>query len=505
MADLEDKFASETETRQSLSLESTGVGNVSVFFRPAARVGAAANREQSTRVKIVEVDVNRGLLTVFPMNNLDYAFRDVEQKYRQVERISFLSVEGIDAFGIEDSSEEVPSNSLGSYPGRTETTPTNVAVEFPELEETVPQSTEDVVALLEELPRYCVRDARYGLGLRKQFRSIVNAVEELTDAREIRILGTGECRYDEQSRTFMIPGREMLEMVRGIERVDRTTRDAANTVNGTRTFNAVADSLGLPNREMRYGRSQLRKTLTAVANDEMPLSAVERSELVETLARNAPTILEREPETIEGLESGIALAKATNLREKLQSMMRDGVGERAWQKFLQRHPFILSLVFGRPIVMVGDQASVGGRTIAGGGEKIADFLVQNSLTNNSALVEIKTPRAKLLNKRAYRNNVYAPTAELVGAINQVLDQKGKFEQEITSIRNRNRSLHLEAHHVHACVLAGCMPAGEDQVRCFELFRHNLKDVMVVTYDELVRKVEDLCSFLEGEPEGNEKT
>ena len=489
---------------ESLSLESEGAGQVVVYFRPRPRFGAAENSEQPARVKVMEVKVLEGLLTMLPMNNLDISDREIEPKYSQIERITFVGGTVVYSPGIDDFGEETAGTFLGSYHGRTETKPISTDVAFPEVEETVPKSPDDVMALLDGLPRYCVKQLKYGLGFRKQFRAIVSAVEELTEAREIRISATGESGYEEESRTFMISGDEMMKMVREIERVDRTTRTAANEVNATSTYNAVAGSLSMPTRVMRYGRSQLRKALTAVANDEKPLSAVEQSELVETLARNAPSILKQDPETIEGLESGIALAKATNLRERLVSMVKKRLGENEWQEFLQRNPFILSLVFGRPIVKVGEQASVGGRTITGGGNKIADFLVRNSLTNNAALVEIKTPQANLLNKRAYRKNVYAPALDLVGAINQALDQKSKFEQDIAGIRNRNRSLDLEAHHVHACVLAGTMPSGEEQIRCFELFRHNLKDVTVVTYDELVRKVEDLCAFLDGQPDGGEK-
>ncbi len=303
----------------------------------------------------------------------------------------------------------------------------------------------------------------------------------------------------------MVSARDMFELAKAIKRVDGTTRTAANTVNYTSAYNAIADVLGVPQRAMKYGRSELRKALTAIGNDERPLSGVEQDELVETLARNTASILKREPETIEGLESGIAIARTKNLVENLRRMMEETLEERAWQQFLKRNPFVLSMVFGRPIVKVGDQASVGGRTIQGGGDKIADFLVKNSLTNNAALLEIKTPRSKLLNERPYRANVYAPAGELVGAINQALDQKSKFEQEISNIRYHNRSLDIEAHHVQACVLAGTMPSGEDRVRSFELFRHNLKDVVVVTFDELLRKVEDFCEFIEGKYEEKAKT
>ena len=110
---------------------------------------------------------------------------------------------------------------------------------------------------------------------------------------------------------------------------------------------------------------------------------------MDTLSKNAGAILKREPETMEGLESGIVLARAEGLRDQLERMIGQNLAEKQWQSFLQANPYVLSLVFGRPIVKIGEQASVGGRSISGGGEKIADFLVRNSLTNNAALVENK--------------------------------------------------------------------------------------------------------------------
>ena len=277
--------------------------------------------------------------------------------------------------------------------------------------------------LIEGLPRYCVRDPRWGLGFKKKFRAIVGAIEALTDTKEIRISGHGSTGYEEITQTFTISESDMLQLAKAIERVDRTTRTAANTVNEISTYNFIADVLGVAKMSMKYGRTKLRKTLTALANDEKPLSHTEQKELVDTLTWNADSILKRQPETMEELESGIAIARARNLLDNLTNMIKQPLQEMDWQKFLQNNPFILSMVFGRPIVKVGNQASIGGRTISGAGDKIADFLVKNSLTNNTALIEIKTPKSKLLNKTPYRVKVYTPAGELVGAINQVLDQK----------------------------------------------------------------------------------
>ena len=402
---------------------------------------------------------------MFPKNNLIIPSSKVGPKYPKIERISFDEGKVVYTNGTTPPNQtDLHSKFLGSYFGRTEPMAVSSGYQFPDLEDTVPRTIGDVLNLLEGLPRYCVTDPQFGLGFKRQYRAVVHAIESLTEAVQIQISQSCSTMYDVHSRVFFLSTRDMWELTKAIERVDRTTRTAANTVNDTSTYNTLAEVLGLPKLKMRYGRKELRKTLTAIANDEKPLSRVEQTELVQTLTKNAGAILKREPATIEDLESGIAVARARSLREELEVMINKNHSEREWQKFLQGNPFILCMVFGRPIVKVGNQASVGGKSISGAGDSIADFLVRNSLTNNAALLEIKTPKSKLLNESPYRRSVYAPAGELVGAINQVLDQKSHFEQQISNIRYHNRGVNLEAHHVHACLLIGTMPSSDDRVR-----------------------------------------
>ena len=490
----------------SLSLKRTDRGEVDIFFRPITRMGfdGEVGQDPEEPVRILHIDVITGYLTMFPKNNLTRPFHEVGPKYNSIERISFVGGKVVYA-GDSETAEgnNSPGKFLGSYFGKTESFTLSEGEHIPDVEDTAPTSIEDVMSLLDGLPNYCVKDPQYGLGFKRQYRAIVSAIEGLTDATEIQIGSNCSTGYIEESKVFVLSMRDMRSLTKAIERVDRTTRNAANTVNDTSTYNTLADALGRPKRPLRYGRNELRSVLTAIANEEKPLTHAEQAELVDTLSKNAGAILKREPEIMEGLESGIVLARAEGLRDQLERMIGQNLAEKQWQCFLRANPYVLSLVFGRPIVKIGDQASVGGRSLSGGGEKIADFLVRNSLTNNAALVEVKTPKAKLLNQSAYRKSIFAPSGELVGAINQVLDQKNKFEQDIANIRNRNRGLDVEAHHVHACVLIGVLPTGQSRRRSFELFRHNLKDVVVVTFDELLRKVADLCSFLEGRSEAFE--
>jgi hypothetical protein len=46
----------------------------------------------------------------------------------------------------------------------------------------------------------------------------------------------------------------------------------------------------------------------------------------------------------------------------------------------------------------------------------------NELTQNTALVEIKTPETKLLGRK-YRGGAYGPNSELVGAVAQISNYK----------------------------------------------------------------------------------
>ena len=117
------------------------------------------------------------------------------------------------------------------------------------------------------------------------------------------------------------------------------------------------------------------------------------------------------------------------------------------------------------------------------------------MTNNSAIVEIKTPRTKLLNARPYRGDVYTPSSDLAGAINQALEQKYQFEKGIAQIKENSRTYDIETYSVHCCLIIGTMPCGEDQVKSFEIFRRNSKDVEITTYDELLKKLKQLRDFL----------
>ena len=132
---------------------------------------------------------------------------------------------------------------------------------------------------------------------------------------------------------------------------------------------------------------------------------------------------------------------------------------------------------------------------SGKGDKFTDFLVKNSMTDNTAIVEIKTPQTKLLNQSAYRDGIYTPSSHLSGSINQSLDQKYQLEREFTNIKDISRLPDIKSYSVHCCLIIGMMPSEDDQRKSFELFRGNSKAVEIITFDELLKKLKNLRDFL----------
>lgn len=121
--------------------------------------------------------------------------------------------------------------------------------------------------------------------------------------------------------------------------------------------------------------------------------------------------------------------------------------------------------------------------------------MRNAITGNLAIFEIKRPDTKLVDGRPYRLALHRPSKELTGAVSQVLDQRHQLDQTLPVIKSSSREWSLESYAVRCCVIAGQVPADEDQKKSFELFRGNSRNVEVVTYDELLAKLEQLHGLL----------
>ncbi|HVE80859.1 MAG TPA: Shedu immune nuclease family protein [Candidatus Dormibacteraeota bacterium] len=172
--------------------------------------------------------------------------------------------------------------------------------------------------------------------------------------------------------------------------------------------------------------------------------------------------------------------------------------EERWQKFFKRYNWIFSQLFSSAVLFFEDKAYVGGKSIDNKDGKVADFVYKNSLTDNVAIIEIKTHNTPLLKKHAYRGeDVFAISKELSGAINQVLDQRDNLQKEYYEL-NKKADKEFETYNSKCLIVAGSVKGKNKQnKKAFELQRSNSKDVEVVTFDEILMKLKGLKKIITG--------
>ena len=167
--------------------------------------------------------------------------------------------------------------------------------------------------------------------------------------------------------------------------------------------------------------------------------------------------------------------------------------EEVWQTFLTANQWLISQLFSYPATIYKDKAYVGGKTIFNSDGKVVDYLYRSDLTKNVALVEIKTPKTKLLGS-VYRNNIYSISDELSGGVNQLLRYKDTLLKNWQELSNGQDII---AFNPNCILIIGNTSELNipDKNASFELWRSTLNGIVVITFDELQKKIDNLISAL----------
>lgn len=165
-----------------------------------------------------------------------------------------------------------------------------------------------------------------------------------------------------------------------------------------------------------------------------------------------------------------------------------------WQRIFADNSYVISQIFAVPMIFIREKAYVGGMNIDRKEAKFVAYIFSMESSREAILVEIKTPVTKLLGSK-YRG-VYRPSAEITGAISQVLDYRTELTKNLKSI-TEGTQYDISLFNPRCVIIAGNSEIElkeETKRKSFELFRTSLKDVEIVTYDELFRKVEILANL-----------
>lgn len=358
-----------------------------------------------------------------------------------------------------------------------------------------PYTKEEVIECLQILPAGFIKDIRYGLGLTKEYRAIISAIEEHTKFQCLLINKekTGDTDYE----CFNLNLYDYDEMRRACNRITERTRKVARITKAAATYNHIAYQLGVEQKPLHTDNDHISKMLRIKITD------TDKQAAMNMVTEDKSVVKQTDSLTLAKLKNDIELVSLERLISSYEDLLNKKTKEDAWQKIFNQNPFILSLAFGYPAIKISDQASIGGKRLTGDGEKITDYLIKNGITNNLALIEIKKPSSVLLNKKPYRGSVYCASTELTGSVTQVLDQCYQLQQNIATIKNNNRIYDIESYAVHCILVIGTMPSDEDEKKSFEMYRRNSKNVQITTFDELLLKLKQLHEFLNNSDEKEE--
>lgn len=200
--------------------------------------------------------------------------------------------------------------------------------------------------------------------------------------------------------------------------------------------------------------------------------------------------------------------------EERQSAPR-GSAEAVWQGFLEANPWILGIgLTGQLLTSWNDdklEQTVAGFSVSGPGKR-ADALLRTSGSIRSLVyAEVKHHMTDLLSRRQYRPGCWGPSEELAGAVTQVHQTLELARRQIGhALRDRApdgsytgdetwmlrpRSFLILGHLDQLRGSSGGV--NPDRFSSFELYRRNLYEPEILTFDELLARAEWHVTLAEG--------
>lgn len=144
-----------------------------------------------------------------------------------------------------------------------------------------------------------------------------------------------------------------------------------------------------------------------------------------------------------------------NIKNNIEINLNNGE-EKFWQELFENNSWIISQIFTTPYMIINKSNYLGGKKINNKEGVYTDFIYKNVITNNIAIIEIKTPLTNLINTTQYRNGVYEISAEFNKAITQVLNQRDSLYKNFSllTIDNDNDENKIKAWNFKNILIIG---------------------------------------------------
>lgn len=212
-------------------------------------------------------------------------------------------------------------------------------------------------------------------------------------------------------------------------------------------------------------------------------------------------------DVINSIENSINIARFEKILEEIKNNLTNCNEKSFWQPLFKRENWILSQIFSSPITFFQEEIYFGWKNYQNQWWVISDYMYNNPISNTITIIEIKNPCEKLIESNLYRwtnptdlNAVYGLHKDFSWAITQVMNQKHVLQENFKGIQLPNN---FKNYNIRSLLIIGKLSdLSESQRKSFELHRDNMKNVDIITFDELYTKIEYMISLLKGDKKIN---
>jgi hypothetical protein len=366
-----------------------------------------------------------------------------------------------------------------------------------EEDEPLPETADAAVSEIDlALPWKCFSVCTYGLGLSPDLDEVWRSLSGIPAITAIGVTNAAMSTITESIAWITVS--DLNRFRRSFERFKRLSRERVQLARRWDVRNnllATLDPERFPYMAPAAAAAPLLEYVRTRASRANTGERAQRQAAVRAVRQELATLATEAPAEILQLHAEIERVTLSTMIERFASMLEQSQSEARWQQFFENNVLVLSLVFSRPVRLLHTQFHAQTSRLDGTGAQIGDFLFAEQ-GQALAIVEIKKPSSALLQATPYRNReVFGPHSELSGAVTQVLYQRSAIRSNWLVHRTEAALRDSQPDAIKCIVVAGTMPDDEAQKRSFELFRNACKDVEIVTFDELLGKLQLLLQHL----------
>lgn len=315
------------------------------------------------------------------------------------------------------------------------------------------------------------------------FPSDINDSSKKVSRRSVKVGDWMEVQFDTSETYKLYKGLQHLyELYEEIGRIPYGTATYTRIDSAFREFLSIIQNE--PSEAIMIGEKENYNLIKIL------LQIISKTNSLDYLRKN---LSELQNESIQHLSSSLNFERLQRVANLMQENL-DNSNEEFWQKgVFKENQWVLAQIFSCPFTIFEDKAYVGGKGIDNKNGNVCDFIYQNKISQNIALIEIKTPCTEIIGGE-YRGTV-SFSQELSGAVNQVLNYRDNLMKSYYMLSNSTPEPFSAVMPKCVIIIGKLASMKEKEISAFENFRNSLNNIIIMTFDELHKRIVDLIKLL----------